>query len=364
MSGARRAGVVVAILALSAAGGSACGGLFCQNTPVEQAAERIIFTINPNDTITAYVQINYTGSAPDFSWVVPVPAIPTVDVAEIDSFDQLSSLTRPVFLPPRQPLCLRLRDFAREFEGTPAPMSAGDSAVEVLAQGTAGPYGFEVVRSDDPEALIDWLNDHRYRITPPMEPLVHAYTREGSLFLAMRLQEQGEASTQDIQPVVMTYAGAVPSIPIRLTAVAANPNMSVLTWVFADSQVAPGNYANPIIDERNLRNRPFAGDGTNYLQLVDMTVDLFRGQALVTEYAQSTDTFLIDNAPSDALVVHLARKYDYVTRLFGRMSPDEMTLDPTFVPVSDRVDVSNIRDLSRMNPRVYWGCTDKPIRIG
>ena len=42
-----------------------------------------------------------------------------------------------------------------------------------------------------------------------MEPLVHAYTAEGSLFLAMRLQEAEGASTQDIQPVVMTYAGTV-----------------------------------------------------------------------------------------------------------------------------------------------------------
>ena len=360
----RRQATAAAMTLLVAAGGSACGGLFCQNTPVDQAAERIIFTINPNRTITAYVQINYTGSAPDFSWVVPVPDVPTVDVAEIDSFDELSSLTRPVFVPPREPLCARVRELDRDFESLRFSSVAAESVVEVLAQGTAGPYGFEVVRSDDPDALIDWLNEHRYRITPPMEPLVHAYTAEGSLFLAMRLQEAEGASTQDIQPVVMTYAGTVPTIPIRLTALAANPDMSVLTWVFADSQVAPGNYANPIIDERNLRNAPFQSSGTNYLQLVDMTVDLFGGQALVTEYAQATDTFLIDSQPGDPLVVHLARKYDYVTRLFGRMSPEEMSLDPTFVPVPDRPNVSNVRDLSRMNPRVYWGCTEKPIRIG
>ena len=64
-------------------GVAACGGLFCQSTPVDQLAERIIFTVNKNDTITAYVQINYTGEAHDFSWVVPVPSVPKVDVAEI-----------------------------------------------------------------------------------------------------------------------------------------------------------------------------------------------------------------------------------------------------------------------------------------
>ena len=96
------------------------------------------------------MQINYTGSAPDFSWVVPVPSVPTVDVAEIDSFDELSSLTRPVFLPPREPLCARRRELDREFEVPNFSSAAAESAVEMLAQGTAGPYGFEVVRSDDP----------------------------------------------------------------------------------------------------------------------------------------------------------------------------------------------------------------------
>lgn len=270
---------------------TACGGLFCQSTPVNQQAERIIFTINSNATITAYVQINYTGSASDFSWVVPVPAVPEVDVAEIDSFDQLSSLTAPVFIAPCRPSYLDQR-LEHEFsDRRMASMAAAGDAVEVLAQGTAGPYGFEVVRSDDPDALIRWLRENSYRITPAMELLVHEYTREGALFLAMRLQEKG-FSAQDIQPVMVTCSGSVPSIPIRLTAVAANPNMSVLTRVFADTQAAPGNYANPVVDARNLRNDPFQANGTNYLRLLDLTVDLSGGQALVTEYGADHDQLL------------------------------------------------------------------------
>src|SRR5687768_6370491 len=147
--------VAIGLLALLVSSVSACGGLFCQNVPVDQQAERIIFTMNDNSTISAYVQINYTGSAPDFSWVVPVPDVPEVDVAEITTFDELSTLTSPVFISPQMPACAAV------------PMSAmADSAgggvaqegsVEVLAQGTAGPYAYEVVTSDDPDALVVWL---------------------------------------------------------------------------------------------------------------------------------------------------------------------------------------------------------------
>ncbi len=42
---------------------SACGGFFCQNSPVDQNAERIIFTQNKDGTISAYIQIQYTGAA-------------------------------------------------------------------------------------------------------------------------------------------------------------------------------------------------------------------------------------------------------------------------------------------------------------
>src|SRR5262245_11554659 len=82
----------------------ACGGLFCQNVPVDQAAERIIFTVDPGE-ISAYVQINYTGSAPNFAWVVPVPSVPEVDVAEMSSFTELQAATEPVFMLPPRPNC-------------------------------------------------------------------------------------------------------------------------------------------------------------------------------------------------------------------------------------------------------------------
>src|SRR5207244_553043 len=105
-------------------------------------------------------------------------------------------------------------------------------------------------------------------------------------FLAMKLRpEQG---VQDIQPIAMTYNGKQPMIPLRLTAVAANPNMNVITWIFGDAQALPTNYAHPAIYDNDIRGTFFSGDGTNYLQLVDQTVDLYSGRAFITEYAEPT----------------------------------------------------------------------------
>ncbi len=49
----------------------ACGGFFCQNVPINQNAERIIFLMNEKEQkVSAIVGINYVGEAKDFSWVV------------------------------------------------------------------------------------------------------------------------------------------------------------------------------------------------------------------------------------------------------------------------------------------------------
>ena len=101
------------VLVVSSGSVAACGGFFCGPVPVDQAAERIIFTMD-GGTITTYVQINYVGRAEDFAWVLPMPNVPKVDTAEMSMFRDLDRLTQPVYIGPRPPDCLRSpRSFGR-----------------------------------------------------------------------------------------------------------------------------------------------------------------------------------------------------------------------------------------------------------
>ena len=320
----------------------ACGGLFCQNIPVDQAAERIIFTVDPG-VVSAYVQINYTGNAPDFAWVVPVPSVPEVDVAEIDSFNDLQAATDPVFMLPPVPDCVfdQLRQSAAVQESAAAPM-AGELDVTVFSSGEAGPYAYDVVGTEtgNANALIDWLNENNYRITPEMEPLVFVYVEEEMVFLAMKLKpEQG---VQDIQPVKMTYQADRPGIPIRLTAVAAIPNMGIYTWVFGRSQSESQNYGSVKISNDDISVTNFLAGSTDYLQLVGNSIDRFGGRAFITEYAQPSNQLQV----VDPLLQELRQRYPFVTRFYGQISPEEMTIDPFFDFNSNLPEVSNIRDLT------------------
>src|SRR5690606_4446372 len=45
----------------------ACGGLFCSNSnPVNQVAERIVFSRNDDETVTSIIEIQYEGPAHEF----------------------------------------------------------------------------------------------------------------------------------------------------------------------------------------------------------------------------------------------------------------------------------------------------------
>jgi hypothetical protein len=186
-----------------------------------------------------------------------------------------------------------------------------------------------------------------------MEPLIHVYNEEGMPFLAMKLQP--DSGVQDIQPIVMTYESEMPMIPIRLTAVAAQPNMNILTWIFADEQAIPANYAHVTIQDNDIRGSQFNFSGNNYMQLLDAAIDAENGLAMTTEYAQPTSE-LTNLQITDPLLLELTENYAYVTRFLGRMSPEEMTLDPIFNFDANRANVSNVRDLSNRNAAVFWDC--------
>ena len=332
--------VVVAIVAVLASTPPAwaCGGFFCTTTPVDQNAERIIFTQNGDGTVSAYVQIEFTGSAPDFSWILPLPEAIDAEAVQVPedamaAFTELEVATDPVFIAPDLPECVR--------RAPPPPMAAAPAAVTVFASGEVGPYGFDVVESEDPDALVTWLRENGYRVTAAMEPLIDVYVDEQFVFLAMKLRP--DKGAQDVEPVKITYPSERPMIPLRLTAVAANPDMAVMVWIYADQQAKAANYATMNIENDELT---FFGrrQSSNYRRLMGEKADEFGGRAFITEFAAPTSELTVTHP----LLQQLSRRFTYVTQLNTVISPEEMTVDPVFDYDSRLKDVSNIRDLSGM----------------
>ncbi|MBM3269342.1 MAG: DUF2330 domain-containing protein [Candidatus Sericytochromatia bacterium] len=297
---------------LAAPAALACGGFFCRNVPVDQAGEKIVFGVDhDNGDVFAIIQIQYAGKAEDFSWVIPLPATPSVGVSSDEVFRRLGPPTIPQF---------RLNYKTEGTCKTDGPMfafgdaggatraaapqaeSAVDNAgVTVISREKVGPFDASVLLPSDPKALEEWLKKEGYRIPDSFGELSKTYIQQKFYFVALKLLKDKE--TGDLQPVVVKFKEKYPCVPVRLTAIAAQENMPIIMWVFARSRAIPKNYYHVALNEalidwvgaspRWAMGAPIRGGGTgqpapNYDAVVTQSMAEAGGNGFVTELATSS----------------------------------------------------------------------------
>ncbi len=351
--------MIISAVAHGGRSASACGGLFCDlRLPVNQVAEQIIFH-QAKDEVTAVVRIQYIGPAREFAWVVPVPGIPRLSVANDQLFQALETITRPRFELDRvESRCPPQEDPSSGGCGNCSPGGGGfgggsggsfaDDPVEILSQETVGPFDTQVVTSQDPEALARWLEQNDYGISERGAQLITPYVDEGMNFVTLKLTKNAQVG--EIQPLVMQYRSnaARPMIPLRLTAVAAEADMGIAVWIVAGTRAITLNYPHVEVDYAQL-NWYQGNDSAyaSYQRLVTRAMNEAGGQGFVTDYAGEFGD-LVNQLPmtqnEDEVGRELFSGNPYVTRLYTTLSPNEMTLDPVFSYNEDLGDQPLLRE--------------------
>lgn len=276
------AALAASAAALLPAPAEACGGFFCAQLPMNQAGERIAFSLK-DGMIEAHVQIQYSGQAEAFAWVVPLPAEPTVTLGSTAFFSYLQAISQPRFILDWEGgSCGPL--FARGGVAAPDADARGGEGpgVRVVSREAVGPYDTAILSATNATDLKNWLLDNQYDLTAIGEELLELYVGRGYFFVALRLLT--DKSVGDLRPVVLRFPSEMPCVPIRLTAVAADPDMPITAWVFAGSRAVPTNYRHVLINEARI---DWLRGGSNYPQLATAAVDEAGGRAFLTEYAGS-----------------------------------------------------------------------------
>lgn len=301
-----------ALLAASAAA-ALCAGLYVADVPeaeacgcfvppdptvpIVQAGERILFA-QENGVVTAHIQVQYSGPAEEFGWLLPMPAIPEMELGTDELFAQLIAQTQPTYRLDREykgdcPFD-PFRGQGGGFGGSPSNDSAGegggdDGGSPLVLRDSIGPYDFAVLRADAKEPMLQWLDDNGFFVPAGTDDVVDAYINPGSYFLALKLLKGNDVG--DLQPVVVNYESDLPMIPIILTSVAADPDMGVQVWVAGDSRAIPRNYHHTKINDAAI-DWPKAG--ANYVDVITDAVDEIEGHhSFVTEYA-GTSGVMVD----------------------------------------------------------------------
>jgi hypothetical protein len=288
--------LVVAAALVAAAAPSVAEACGCftppdPTVPVVQAGERILFSVNEGQ-VTAHVQVQYAGSASEFGWLLPLPAVPKLTLGVDELFTALTNATQPKY---------RMRT---TFEGNCAFGGAGGtggsggfggtggaggstgfadagSPSPLVIEDSLGPYDYAVLKADSKADMLQWLNDNRYYVPAGTDDAVGPYIRPGAYFLALKLQSGKSAG--DLQPVVLHYASDAPMIPLTLTSTGASENMGVQVWVVGAGRAIPRNYHHTVINDAVIDWR---SAGSNYQSVIIRAAGEAPGKhTFVTEYA-------------------------------------------------------------------------------
>lgn len=364
---------------------------------VNQQSEQIIFEVEEG-YVTARVLIRYSGDPAQFAWIVPVPSLPELEISESLTFGLLDEVTSPsvsvlaksvcpgafyqCMVHPAPQGCISPSGSTSSDATTATTTSdatsttagtgggTGPDGVDILSHEQIGSYDTYVFSAGDAAAAVAWLQSEGFIVNDTMSPFMQPYADAGMLFVASKLIPG--AGVDEIRPLKMRYMASQPMIPLRLTAVAAEPHLTVTTYIFGQTLFEPVDQPLITVSPDMIDSAAdLAGNPArrNYPMALARAIDEAGGDAFVWEYAakppkpsfmaesccySASDSCSLEDdgacqCPNQAFdaqdcaaipgiveataeVLDLASKHAFMTRVTTRLSPEEMTFDPAFQP--------------------------------
>ena len=203
-----------------------------------------------------------------------------------------------------------------------------DAGVSVVSREQVGPYDAAILQASDATALKAWLSTNGYDLTDAGAAALTPYVGGTYYFVALKLQQ--DKAVGDLRPIVLKMTGSRPCIPIRLTAIAAQPDMPIIAYVFAANRAVPSNYQHVLINESKI---DWLTGGSNYPQVATAAVDEAGGHAFLTEFAGPTSSLKSSYSPlsaseswNSAQLAALSHPVDFLAGLLQQGFPRDSTI--------------------------------------
>jgi hypothetical protein len=349
---------------------------------VNQSAEQIIFEVEPG-WVTAHVLIKYAGDPAQFAWIVPVPEVPELGISPVSAFGILDRQTAPDVTVTTENIC-PISEWTCAYHDQPscggvfgadndsaggagladAGAGAPGDSVTVIDQQVVGDYQTVTFRASEAGAATQWLRDNGFIVNETTSIYMESYVAANMVFVAAKLVPG--AGVKAIKPLRMRYRAAFPMVPLILTAVAAEPHLTVTAFIYGDRSFRPMGRPVITIDPGRIARDP--SGRSNYPMVLARTIDEAGGDAFAIEYrgqpvaaninqgngccqndydwcgvgndgqCQCPGSQIDANDCADTgdlvegvkLLDDLAAKYSALTRITTRVSAEEMTFDPQF----------------------------------
>jgi MYXO-CTERM domain-containing protein len=346
---------LVAPIALIPNHAQACGGTFCDNNgglpmPVDQRGEDILFMQNGPE-IEVHVRIQYTGEAEQFAWLVPLQSLPEISVGSDRLFTELGIATAPRWLTNLEYACAE--EDPDDWGGggfVPENDVAQASEPDLVIEQTVGAFEVVVLQGGDVPGIMQFLQQNGYEQDLEAAPILQEYLDEGFLFAAVKLSAGAEV--EEIHPLVFRMFGDEPCVPLRLTRIAAEPDMGVRVYFLNKERWAPQNYLHIELNTLAFAWSELGGlndSRARYTEQLALAVDLAGGHAFATDYAGDSEIVstsgLFEGSWDEAAFIGVdpITAIDLITSQLLGFHPLIQPLLMQFIPPPDGV-----------NPQDFW----------
>ncbi len=351
---------LLAGLVFSASPIFAWGGFFAEDDTVNIHAINLVLTDNPDDTVTATVEIkfdmDYQVEKNEVTWLMAFPSAP-YDIR------LLSSYTPHYFD--------EWTDYGRLRE----PHNPCDTVIWTkFGLGSGGPdytnpvpEDFITVDSDNAEDVIQALRGAGFYVPDSASATIQQDIDNKLIIGAFKLHIENPA--QYTHRISFTYASDSLTFPMNLTVINEEEGSIALnTWIFGNEPYIPENYPYTDVDysdfviENQLTNK-IIYRGPDYLfdreiKNINKSSD---ESTFILEYATPTDVF--STAYLDEFV-SLINRFSYVTSLRTIISTDLSHGDVRFIPAAHLLDAPYEVDLSQyVDTLQYWNCTTRTLEL-
>jgi hypothetical protein len=102
--------------------------------------------------------------------------------------------------------------------------TAALSGIDLISEHRVGIYDVSVIRSDNADDLIDWLNQHNFKFEPKDTAAFDSYISQGWCFVVATInpsqdEDQNRITSQGLAaPLILRFPHPTPIYPLALTA--------------------------------------------------------------------------------------------------------------------------------------------------
>jgi len=272
--------------------------------PVQQA---LIEYDSVTETEHLSIQPGFYGDATAFAWIVPVPGLPEVTLADKRLFGDLDSLTRPVY---------RSRDGDWDCLGNRGIYSPDDASggFEIISSRMVGYYQTLVLAATEAPALLEFLTALGFLHEDNLETttaIINDYVERSWYFVAMQVDSTSLAEINPhgyggyygyysgrLDPIRLTFESDRVIYPMKISAISAADESKVHLYVKTDHRMtfngANTYYANRFSPE-DINGLSHYTSLRTVLQPGDFLTKLQRSY----HPGQMTEDIILKRAPND-----------------------------------------------------------------